>query len=227
MNGFCHTYGWLGWLLCRTLWMLESHIWMWEGPCHAYGWLGTEWLLCRTLHVNETCCTYAWGTSHESSICVTWIDWCHTYGWIAHMCDINMCDINVTWIVHMCDINHPYDVAHRIESCHAYEWVASYIRIQMNQLCLSYDASCIRTLIHVCVCVIHVCVCVSSMCVTCLNTYAWNLIWKRMHTRDLITTHMHYNTYAWRWYVCHTYRWVMSHIWTRHVTYIDESRRTH
>ena len=142
---------------------------------------------------------------------------CHIYEWVmSHIC-----------------MSH---ATHMDESCHTYEWVMSHVWMRRvthmnesshtNKCDTVVDASC-----H-----IHPWVVSHNLMshVTRMNESCFTFIGlirprgkKEGHGDELTYSPMLTSIWWLRDESCHTYGWVMSHIWMSHVTYLNESCHTY
>jgi len=120
--------------------------------------------------------------------------------------------IHIVWLLHVCDNIHQYDGVRRIHMCyltHSRMWHDSFMFETRH--------------IHMCD-MPHPYVCM------------WHDVFIRVtwliHTVDITDSPVWHNSFVCvTWNVmkwsCHTYGWVMSHIWMSHVTHMNESCHTY
>jgi len=190
----------------RCLHVGSNRLWC-HYRCPLSSFLCVTWLI----HMCDMTHSYVW---HDSFLCVTWrIHMCgmtHSYVWydsficviwIMHMCDMmHSCVwhdslICVTWLIRICDMTH------------SYAWHDSFI--------------CVIRLIHMCdfthFYVWHdSCICVTWLIYKCDMSH-W-FVW-----HDSYAAHNYRVAMVMSHISCHTYEWVMSHIWMSHVTNMNES----
>jgi len=156
---------------------------------------------------------------------------CHTYEWvISHIWTIHVTHMNESYHTHKLVMSHLWTshVTHTNESCHTYEWVSS------SFLALSLS---LTLCVHVCLffpphasfhtsplpasfsCSRQVLCPWSKSHVTHKNESCHTYDWVVSHIWMSHSTHMNES--------CHTYEWVMSHIWMSHVTHMNESCHTY
>jgi len=162
--------------------------------------------------------SYVW---HDSFICVTWLihmcDMTHSYVW--H--DSFIC---VTWLIHACDMTCWFECSLRARlGCILYVWRESFICVTwFTHMCDMTHSECApESHSH------------SAFYVCDMNhSYVWydSLICVTWLTHRCDETH-HYvcpcTIPPERDSSCHTYEWVMSHIWVSHVTHMSESCHTY
>jgi len=201
--------------------MIESchtHTFDWV-TCHK--WRGaTNKLASIASHMCEMTPSCVW---HASFICVTWLlhmcDMTHSYVW--H----DSC-VRVTCLIHKCVMSHWYVwydsficVTWLLHMTHSYVWHDSFM--------------CVTWLIHTCDMtpytydMTHSCVWHDSFtCVTWLirmcdmtHSYVW-------HDSFICLWLWYWPTFQWGHEhmneTCHTYEWIMSHMWRSHVTYMND-----
>ena len=195
--------------------------------CHAHGWVmpHTKWLMVsdpyeRARHVSKRFTCHAW-TSHVTRINETPHQTltmhthasCHTCEWIISHAFILQVVRVIVWAVWniLTSCVTPIN-----ESCHTYKRVRSHKWMRhvtrMNEW--HHTRECFKSYISL-ECTSHV----------SLHTLA------KIHTRTHTHTHTHRNvgnsSLTCRVYPRCTYEWVMSHLYTSHVLYINASCHTH
>ena len=242
MNESCHTYEWVMshiWMSrvthmnesCHTYECVMAHIWMthskhMNGSCHAY-----ECVVCAGIPKNQcTHDTYDWVVSPY-----TWMshvthmnESCHTYEWVTphtwtgvHVCDMtHSCVwsesfIYVTWRIHMCDMTHSHgQVMSHIWMCHRCR-NADKPDTVFKGSSAKEKHSFVRELRNIGS--FESCDCWFQMCHGGRNAE------KPVHTRHIWMSRVSICMNE----SCHTYEWVMSHIWMSHATHTDRWRHTY
>ena len=195
---------------------------------HSYVWYDSFTCVTWLIHMWDMTDSYAW---HDLFMCVTWLiylfDMTHSYTWHDLF-------ISVTWLIHTCDMTHSYVwhdsfiyitwLIHICDMTHSYMWHDSFISVTW--------------LIHICD--------MGSIHPTCdsnvwhnsfTNEGCWKRLWveqavadgqwlsrQMQHVRASVRELSHVPCVN---ESCHTYEWVMSHIWMSHVTHMNESCHTY
>jgi len=167
------------------------------------------------IHTCDMTHSYMW---HASFICVTYI-----YPGTSrrrYMC--------VSWLTHICDMTHLY-VWHTYTREQVSVDIFDALRNFFNFSDIRVKRLCCSVLQHVLQCVAaHVAVCYSTCCsvwqhaLQCISVQ-WGCCSVNVSTCK--TTARENDLYIYM--SCHTYEWVMTRIWTRHVTHICGSLIIH
>jgi len=155
---------------------------------------------------------------------------CHTYAWVmSHipMSEVTHMNESRKWYIDQVVV-HTWmsHVTHVNESCHTCEKVMTHksSHTHMNGWYRWHDSFvCVTWLNHMCD--------MTPSYVTLLWLYslmcvAWRML-ESCHTYEWVMSHIWVGHVTHMNESCHTYEWVMSHIWVGHVTHMNESCHTY
>jgi len=157
-------------------------------------------------HTNEPCRTYEWVMSH------IWM----SHIWICHVTRVNESCHTWEWVMsHLC-MSHVTRMNESMnESCHIYEWIVyTPQRHRTEQFPKPWKGLIAWS--------------DSFICVMRLNLYIYECRDSLLRVTWLVRVrHASELSKALKGESCHTYEWVMSHVWMSHVTRINESCHTY
>ena len=183
--------------------------------CHTCEWVMSHIWLSHVIHMNESCYTCEWVTSHMSMSHVTHVnESCRICEWV----------ISKMWMSHVTHVNKSCRICERVMS---HMWTSHVTHV--NESCRIQGGEDPQDVLN--------CRSFSAKEPLIIGLFCGNLhikirhpmglrhpVWKEccsnhiraIQKRDM--SHMYES--------CHTCTWVMSHMWTSHVTHVNESCHT-